>query len=102
MDNLIYRSLNKFWPINRSFEYDVYLSVKNLYKYTRNNLLLLSVFLFLNFSIKSYSLYHIHNVGSITVMTILTSPLAIIVGVGIGTCISAGVTILEEMYFLQK
>jgi hypothetical protein len=102
MNKLIYKTLHKFWPINESLEYDVYLSVRDLYKYTRNNLLLLSIFLFLNFSVKSYPLYHVNNIGNITIVTVLTFPLAIVIGVGVGTCISAGITKLEEIYFLQK
>ena len=56
MNKLIYKTLHKFWPINESLEYDVYLSVKDLYKYTRNNLLLLSIFFLHSYH---WALYHL-------------------------------------------
>lgn len=102
MNKLMYCVLIIFWPITESFDYDVYSSVKKLYAYSRNNLLLLSVYLLVNMSVPSTAVYTMHGIGKITFITIFTLPIAVIIGVGIGSCIPAAIFKLEELYFLNK
>ena len=102
MNKLMYYVLMQFWPITEIFDYDVYSSVKKLYAYSRNNLLLLSVYLLVNISVPSTAVYTIHGIGKITFITIFTMPIAVIIGVGIGCCIPAAILKLEEFRFLNK
>jgi hypothetical protein len=53
-------------------------------------------------SVPSTAVYTMHGIGKITFITIFTLPIAVIIGVGIGSCIPAAIFKLEELYFLNK
>lgn len=95
MKKNIFKFIRNFIPLYENNDFNAFDIDKNLKKYIYNNIILTSVVLAVDHYIKLMTLFTYKGLN-FTLMDLITLPLTIIAGLGVGMCIHGLISKIEE------